>query len=65
MPSEQTADPNAGQAPAPTETDALKEQLVHSLMGIIEAPDDQDVARASDELLRTLDARLAQEAAAA
>lgn len=55
---------NAEQASAPTDTDALKEQLVHSLMGIIEAPDDQGVASASDELLRVLDARLAQEAVA-
>lgn len=50
---------------APTPTDALKQQLVESLMGVIGAPDDADAARTADDILRTLDAELAQESAAA
>jgi hypothetical protein len=46
---------------APTATDALKQQLVESLMGVIGAPDDLDVARGADEVLHALDTRLAEE----
>ncbi|ESP95818.1 hypothetical protein KQH42_29925 [Streptomyces sp. CHA1] len=52
-------------APGPTPADALKQQLVESLMGVIGAPDDADAARTADDVLRTLDAELAQESAAA
>ncbi|NEY35414.1 hypothetical protein GTU99_25115 [Streptomyces sp. PRKS01-65] len=50
---------------APTEADALKQQLVESLMGVIGAPDDLDTARRADDVLHTLDTRLAAEPAAA
>ncbi|MFB6818836.1 hypothetical protein ACFCV8_30290 [Streptomyces sp. NPDC056347] len=61
MSSEQSTEHTA----APTGTDALEQKLVESLMGVIGAPDDQDVARASDEVLRALDAELARRTAAA
>ncbi|MFJ6623649.1 hypothetical protein ACIQOW_39535 [Kitasatospora sp. NPDC091335] len=61
MPGEQSTE----QAAAPTETDALKHKLAESLMGVIGAPDDQDVACAADDVLRDLDARLARQAGAA
>jgi hypothetical protein len=52
-------------ADAPTGADALKQQLVESLMGVIGAPDDPDVARGADEVLKALDGHLAQEPATA
>ncbi|EFE72575.1 MULTISPECIES: hypothetical protein [Streptomyces] len=51
--------------PVPAGADALKQQLVESLMAVIGAPDDPDVARGADDVLRTLDARLAEEPSAA
>ncbi|QIB41706.1 hypothetical protein [Streptomyces aureoverticillatus] len=41
-----------------TATDALQQQLVESLMAVIGAPDDHDVARAADSVLHTLQTRL-------
>ncbi|MFH8797483.1 hypothetical protein [Streptomyces sp. NPDC017941] len=51
--------------PAPDAAEALQQQLVQALMGIIGAPDDAETARAADTVLRALDARLAGETAAA
>ncbi|MFF8446924.1 hypothetical protein ACF06Q_04420 [Streptomyces leeuwenhoekii] len=50
---------------APTGADALKQQLVESLMGVIGAPDDLDTARRADDVLRTLDTQLARQPTAA
>jgi hypothetical protein len=41
--------------------DALKHAMVEQLMGIIGAPDDQDVARAADAVVHELDALLRAE----
>ncbi|MFC9429553.1 hypothetical protein [Streptomyces sp. NPDC056987] len=40
-------------------TEALQHAMVEKLMAIIGAPDDKDVARSADEVVRALDARLA------
>ncbi|AJP00299.1 hypothetical protein TU94_00785 [Streptomyces cyaneogriseus subsp. noncyanogenus] len=53
------------EAAAPTGADALKQQLVESLMGVIGAPDDLDTARRADDVLRTLDTQLARQPTAA
>ncbi|MFJ1707897.1 hypothetical protein [Kitasatospora sp. NPDC088346] len=45
-------------------TDTLKQSVVESFMAIIGAPDDLETARAADEAVRALDARLLTEAAA-
>ncbi|MEV5886955.1 hypothetical protein AB0L74_30515 [Streptomyces sp. NPDC052020] len=50
---------------APARTDALKQQLVESLMGVISAPDDLDTARRADDVLRALDTQLARQPATA
>ncbi|WP_219686529.1 hypothetical protein [Streptomyces anatolicus] len=42
-------------------TDALKHAMVEQLMGVIAAPDDEDVARAADAVVRELDALLRAE----
>ncbi|MEU1017329.1 hypothetical protein ABZ383_18570 [Streptomyces sp. NPDC005900] len=41
--------------------DALKHTMVEQLMGVIGAPDDEDVARAADAVVRDLDALLRAE----
>ncbi|MDN0197953.1 hypothetical protein [Streptomyces sp. S.PNR 29] len=43
---------------APTGTEALQQQLVQCLMDVIAAPDDAGTARAADDVLSALDARL-------
>lgn len=40
------------------ETSALQHAMVEQLMAVIGAPDDQDVARAADEVVRALDDRM-------
>ncbi|MFF9908903.1 hypothetical protein ACF1HU_36520 [Streptomyces olivaceus] len=55
---------SAGQSGAPDATGVLQQQLVESLMAVIGAPDDVHVARAADEVLHTLDTRLAAQQAA-
>ncbi|MET7909731.1 hypothetical protein ABZU45_32890 [Streptomyces avermitilis] len=49
-----------------TTTESLQHALVGQLMAIIGAPDDEDVARAADDIVQALDVRLreAQTAAA-
>ncbi|MFJ9520386.1 hypothetical protein ACIRPK_19280 [Kitasatospora sp. NPDC101801] len=47
------------------DTDTLKQSLVEAFMAIIGAPDDLEVARAADRVVRTLDERLAAESVAA
>ncbi|WP_329060690.1 hypothetical protein [Streptomyces sp. NBC_01429] len=42
-----------------TTTETLQHAMLERLMAIIGAPDDEDVARAGDEVVRALDARLA------
>ena len=44
-------------------TDELKGALVESLMAVIGAPDDEEVGAGANNLIATLDARLAAEAA--
>ncbi|MFF9899293.1 hypothetical protein [Streptomyces longispororuber] len=64
-PDQDPAPPAPGTAPAPgAGTDALKEQLVQHLMAVIGAPDDPATARAADQALTALDARLRAEHAA-
>ncbi|MEU9133856.1 hypothetical protein AB0D08_38200 [Kitasatospora sp. NPDC048540] len=46
-------------------TDQLKQSVVESFMAIIGAPDDLDTARAADDVVSALDARLITEAAEA
>lgn len=46
-------------------TDELKHAVVESFMAVIGAPDDAQTARDADQVVRTLDARLIAEAAAA
>ncbi|WP_447039678.1 hypothetical protein [Streptomyces sp. DSM 118878] len=41
--------------------DTLKHAMIEQLMGIIGAPDDQDVARAADAVVHELDALLRAE----
>ncbi|MEU1484184.1 hypothetical protein [Streptomyces sp. NPDC005752] len=41
-----------------TATEALQQAMVGQLMAIIGAPDDQDVARAADDIVQELDVRL-------
>ncbi|MEV7672975.1 hypothetical protein ACWDNT_32080 [Streptomyces sp. NPDC000963] len=48
----------------PRSTDELRKALVESLMAMIGAPDDVPTAETAAVTLRTLDARLADEAAA-
>ncbi|MFF5569116.1 hypothetical protein ACFY7Z_30890 [Streptomyces sp. NPDC012623] len=43
-----------------TTTETLQHAMLDKLMAIIGAPDDEDVARAADEVVRALDARLAE-----
>ncbi|MFJ8885242.1 hypothetical protein ACIRJR_17785 [Streptomyces sp. NPDC102402] len=66
--SDNTHEATPAEAPA-TEagaTEALQHALVGQLMAIIGAPDDEDVARAADDIVQALDVRLrdAQTAAA-
>ncbi|MGV9884526.1 hypothetical protein [Streptomyces sp. NPDC003006] len=42
-------------------TDALKHAMVEQLMGIIGAPDDEEVARAADAVVQELDTLLRAE----
>ncbi|MGW0538596.1 hypothetical protein [Streptomyces sp. NPDC003032] len=42
-------------------TDALKHAMVEQLMGIIGAPDDEDIAHAADAVVQELDALLRAE----
>ncbi|MEV0125326.1 hypothetical protein AB0I16_27940 [Streptomyces sp. NPDC050703] len=44
-----------------TPADALKHAMIEQLMGIIAAPDDEDVARAADAVVEELDALLRSE----
>ncbi|MEU1595601.1 hypothetical protein ABZ468_22765 [Streptomyces sp. NPDC005708] len=48
----------------PRSTDELKQALVESLMAVIGAPDDEPTAESAATIIRTLDQRLAAEAAA-
>ncbi|MFD5700370.1 hypothetical protein [Streptomyces lasiicapitis] len=60
MPTEtpMSASPAETAGTADTATDVLQQQLVESLMAVIGAPDDHDVARAADGVLHTLQTRL-------
>ncbi|MGY1502758.1 hypothetical protein ACW4TU_40310 [Streptomyces sp. QTS52] len=40
------------------ETATLQHAMVEQLMAVIGAPDDEDVARAADDVVRALDVRL-------
>ncbi|MCH0540966.1 hypothetical protein I3F58_15585 [Streptomyces sp. MUM 203J] len=40
------------------ETGALQQAMVEQLMAIIGAPDDEDIARTADEVVRALDDRM-------
>ncbi|MEU9670776.1 hypothetical protein AB0E25_35425 [Streptomyces bobili] len=42
-------------------TDELRHSMVEFLMAVIGAPDDEEIARDADEVVRLLDARLAEE----
>jgi hypothetical protein len=46
-------------------TDTLRHAMIEQLMAVIGAPDDETVARTADSVVRALDARLREEAAAA
>lgn len=46
-------------------TEGLQQALVGQLMAVIGAPDDKDVARAADDIVQQLDARLRAAGAAA
>ncbi len=46
-----------------TSTDELRQSMVEFLMAVIGSPDDEEIARTSDDLVRTLDSRLAREEA--
>lgn len=64
------SDSNGTTATDPTATDttaveALQQALVGQLMAIIGAPDDKDVARAADDIVQQLDARLHEAGSAA
>ncbi|MFE7384481.1 hypothetical protein ACFU9F_29475 [Streptomyces zhihengii] len=48
-----------------TAVEALQQGLVGQLMAVIGAPDDKDVARAADDIVQQLDARLRAAGAAA
>lgn len=47
------------------ETGPLQHAMVEQLMAVIGAPDDEDVARAADDVVRALDIRLRQSPAQA
>ncbi|WP_199830259.1 hypothetical protein [Streptomyces viridochromogenes] len=42
-------------------TDELRHSMVEFLMAVIGAPDDEEIARNADEVVRLLDARLTEE----
>ncbi|MGW1139566.1 hypothetical protein [Streptomyces zhihengii] len=48
-----------------TAVETLQQGLVGQLMAVIGAPDDKDVARAADDIVQQLDARLRAAGAAA
>ncbi|MDH6224221.1 MULTISPECIES: hypothetical protein [Streptomyces] len=48
-----------------TSVEALQQAMVGQLMAVIGAPDDKDVARAADDVVRQLDARLREAGSAA
>ncbi|WP_369215442.1 hypothetical protein [Streptomyces flavofungini] len=50
-----------GTTEATDPADTLKHAMIEQLMGIIGAPDDEDVARAADGVVRELDALLRAE----
>ncbi|QNP67754.1 hypothetical protein [Streptomyces genisteinicus] len=48
-----------------TAVEALQQAMVGQLMAVIGAPDDKDVARAGDDIVQQLDARLREAGSAA